>query len=138
MTYCSKPDLINAFGELEIVQLTDRANNGTIDDVVLNHAISKADVEINMWLAGSYTLPLATTPPLLAHIACDLTRYYLSIDISDDHPTAMRYRDARKNLQSIARGDASLGLDQSNVPTTRVDLVQVMAGRNDFADRSSW
>jgi phage gp36-like protein len=138
MGYCSEQDLINAFGELEIIQLTDRANAGVIDDIVLNHAISKADVEINMWLAGSYTLPLFTTPPLLTHIACDLTRYYLSIDISDDHPTAMRYRDARKNLQSIARGDASLGLDQSDVPTTRVDLVQISAGRNDFADRSSW
>lgn len=133
MTYCTKQDLINAFGEEELIQLTDRSFNAEINEVVLGNAIQKAEVEVDLWIAGSYSLPLASVPPALMYIACDLTRYFLSPDIDGEHPTTLRYREAKKSLQAIARGETSLS------PTTnRVDLVQVAPGRNDFSDRSSW
>lgn len=138
MSYCARSDMIAAFGEEELIQLTDRDYARAVDDSVLALAIAAAEAEINIWLAGCYTLPLPSVPAVLTRMACDITRYILSGDIAEDHPKAVRYRDQMKKLQAIASGKASLGLDQAGSQTTRVDLVQIAAGRNDFGNRSSW
>ncbi|MDO8180157.1 MAG: DUF1320 family protein [Undibacterium sp.] len=138
MSYCAKSDMIAAFGEEELIQLTDRQFAATVDESVLALAIAAAEAEINIWLAGSYTLPLSSVPAVLTRMACDFTRYILSGDIAEDHAISIRYRDQMKKLQAIASGKASLGLDQAGTQTARVDLVQIAAGRNDFGDRSSW
>jgi phage gp36-like protein len=138
MTYCTKPDLISAFGEEEIISLTDRAANAVVNDAVLNAAIADADAQINIWLQGSYSLPLPTVPAVLTRIACNVTRYLLWGDIAEDHPAARRYAEDIRTLRAIARGEASLGLTAAGESTARVDLVQVSSGRNDFSDRSTW
>jgi phage gp36-like protein len=138
MTYCTKQDLINAFGEQEMIDLTDRSGSAVMDDAVLDGAIAKADAEVNMWIAGNYTLPLTSVPPLLMHIACDVVRYVLSPDILPEHHAAIRYKDAVGKLKEIAKGRADPGLLPDGTPTTRVDLVQVSLGRNDFSDRGRW
>ena len=43
MSYCTRQNLIDRFGEPELIQLTDLDNLGVIDDTVLNQAISDAD-----------------------------------------------------------------------------------------------
>lgn len=112
MGYATKQNLIDRFGQEELIQLTDRANAGAIDDTVLNQAIADADAEIEGYLPGRYTLPLASVPPVLTRIACDVARYHLY----DDHATEQvrtRYEDARKLLEGIASGKVQLGLPAS-------------------------
>ncbi|MBR7793783.1 DUF1320 domain-containing protein [Undibacterium sp. FT147W] len=138
MMYCTKNDMITTFGEPELIQVTDRANTGVIDDAVLNTAITTAQAEINIWLEGRYPLPLSSVPEVLRRIAMDITRYYLCGDVNNDHPVARRYAEQTKLLRSISRGQASLGLDSAGVKTTAVDTVQISQGRNDFGDRSRW
>ncbi|CAN5754462.1 hypothetical protein BH11PSE12_BH11PSE12_08330 [soil metagenome] len=138
MPYCTKADLINAYGEQELIQLTDRENALVIDDAVLNTAIATAEAEINVWLEGRYPLPLASVPLVLKRIACDVTRFGLCGDIADDHPAARRHSAQLKVLRAIADGKASLGLDLTGAVALPADTVQVSAGRNDFGDRSSW
>ncbi|MBY0572053.1 MAG: DUF1320 domain-containing protein [Undibacterium sp.] len=138
MFYCTRQDLINAYGEEELIQLTDRIYAGSIDELVLNQAIAIAQAEIDVWLTGSFKLPLPSVPLVLVMIACDFTRYLLSGDIGVDHHVAVRRRDQLATLKAISRGQISLGLDQSGEVTSRVDLVQIASGRNDFGDRSRW
>lgn len=112
MAYATQQNMIDRFAEEELVQLTDRQDTGVIDVAVLNLALADADAEIEGYLVGRYQLPLASVPPILAHIACDLARYHLYDDHATDH-VRQRYEDARNLLQNIAKGNVQLGLPAS-------------------------
>jgi phage gp36-like protein len=113
MSYCTRQDLIDRFGEDEIVQLTDKSRLGVIDEAVLTLAIGDADGEINGWLAGRYDLPLASVPPVLVRNACDLTRYYLYGNAVPD-VVAERYKNVIAFLKALGGGTVKLGLDSGN------------------------
>lgn len=136
MTYCTQADLVREFGAEELVQLTDRADppTGQIDAQRVSDAIDDATAEINTYLAGRYTLPLASTPTVLRRVAVDLARYYLYVDIREDHPAALRYARQVKLLRGIADGVLSLGLDNAGAVQQMADTVQVSAGRNDWGN----
>jgi phage gp36-like protein len=110
MAYCTKQNLIDRFREDELIQLTDEAGAGVINDTVLNQAIGDADGEINSYLAGRYTLPLASVPEVLVLKACDIARYYLYDEAVPD-VVQKRYDNAIAWLKLVAKGDISLGLD---------------------------
>lgn len=109
--YCTQQNLIDRFGQTEIIQLTDRAipPAGTINTTVLEQAISDADAEINSYLTG-YTLPLVTVPANLVRIACDISRYYLYEDRVIEQ-VQTRYDAAIKYLTQVAKGVIKLGPD---------------------------
>lgn len=134
MAYCTKQDLIDRFGEAELIQLTDRpdpatgATTGAIVDSVLNQAIADADAEINGYLA-KYTLPLATVPTVLVRSACDLARYFLMDDAATAQATK-RYEAVLKFLREVGKGAISLGVDASgNKPTPNDGAVMESGGR---------
>lgn len=79
MNYCTEQDLIDAHGETELIQLTDRsAGLGVVNSVVLNAALDKADALINQRLRSKgWTLPLTLTSEDLKSMAMDITRFYL-------------------------------------------------------------
>lgn len=110
MSYATQQDLVDRFGETEVIQLSDRAGTGAIDAAVVAAKLADAAAEIDGYLAGRYTLPLTPVPLTLQRIACDITRYHLY----DDRVTeavAQRYKDAIKFLTSVNKGDIQLGVD---------------------------
>ena len=113
MPYATQADLEARFGADELTQLTDRVNAGVPDAAIVARALSDADAEIDGYLASRYALPLATVPPALARIACDIARYRLWEDRASEE-VRRRYEDARRLLESIARGQVSLGLPAAN------------------------
>lgn len=115
MTYATQQDLIDRYGEEELVQLTDRTDppQGAIDATVVARALADADHEINGYLAARYALPLASTPQVLVRLACDIARYRLYDDRATEAVT-QRYRDAARFLEAIAKGQVNLGLDAAN------------------------
>lgn len=107
MSYITKQGLIDRFGQLELVQLTDRANRPptTIDDTVVSRAIGDAAAEIDSYLAKAYDLPIAIVPNVLEKKAADIARYYLHGKSADkDSPVTIAYRDAIAWLRDVARG----------------------------------
>ncbi|MDP3876013.1 MAG: DUF1320 domain-containing protein [Methylobacter sp.] len=102
MPYCTKQNLIDRFGEAELIQRTDRAGTDAIDDEVLNEAISDADAEIDGYLTA-YPLPLTTVPANLERMACDMARYYLFGDGMIEQ-VKVRYDNAIKYLNLVAKG----------------------------------
>lgn len=111
MSYVTQQQLIDRFGQEELIQLTDRANAGSIDAAVLDRAIADAGAEINGHLAGRYQLPLATVPEIIALYCGDIARYRLYDDHAPEE-VRNRYKDAVDFLKLVAKGTVRLGADE--------------------------
>lgn len=106
--YAEVQDLIDRYGEDEILQLTDRDDSGQVDDTVAQTALDDAEAEVDGYLGGRYELPLESPPRILSRITTDIARYHLHDGVPPDHVNK-RYEDAVKFLQKIAEGKVSLG-----------------------------
>ena len=119
MSYVSKQQLIDRYGEDKLAQLTDRDDGSDIDDVVLNEAIADADKTINAYVSPRYTLPLdhalIDTSPLPL-IAGAIVLYELQEDIASEQ-AEKRYDKAMKFLRDIQMNKASLGEQDTDVAT---------------------
>lgn len=130
MSYASVADLTARLGEEELTQLTDRLGAGVVDAALAEAALDEAAAEIDAYLAGRHALPLATVPPILARLACDIARYRLMPD-NPIEEARKRYEDARRLLEGIAAGRVSLGLPPP-VSGQVGNLVEVVPGRKVF------
>jgi phage gp36-like protein len=111
MTYAVKQDLVDRFGERELVQLTDRTNKppSTVDDVVVGRALGDADGTIDGYVGKQYALPLSVVPPVLTKIAADLARYYLHGEAAGpDSIVTRNYNGAVAWLKDVAKGLVSI------------------------------
>ena len=129
MAYCTKQNMVDRFGLEELIQLTDQANTGVVDDNVLNMAINDASGLIDSYLAGRYSIPLATIPSAINRIACDLTRYWLYDDavtdlVQKNHDAAISF------LKDASNGVVQLGVDATgNKPQTNNSAKMESGGR---------
>jgi len=113
MPYVTQQNLIDRFGQEELIQLTDRTQSGAIDAAVINKALADADAEINGYLSAKYTLPLNPVPVVLERIAGDVARYFLYEDRVTEQ-VERRYKDALRFLESVAKGTIRIGVDAAN------------------------
>ena len=115
MAIITKQDMVERFGERELIERTDRDRYEQIDDVVLNRAMADAEAEANAYLQAA-ALVLASTPPKVLVIkVCDIARYYLY----DDAVTQIiedRYKQAVAWLRDVVRNPQML--DATAIPTT--------------------
>jgi len=110
MAYATEANMIERFGETEILELTDRDKDSEVDSAVLDGALSDADALIDGYLAARYTLPLASVPSLLIGPACDIARFKLWDDRAPDE-VRKRYDDALALLKLISNGTVVLPPD---------------------------
>lgn len=132
--YATRDDMVKRFGEKEVIELTDRDYTGQIDETVLSGALADAGVEIDGYIGGRYSLPLAQPPKILTGYACDIARYRLcgsgtrlTEDVRD------RYRDAVKFLELAANGKVTLGGMPGGGPAPVDNTVQFVTGSRVFA-----
>lgn len=107
MGYCTKQDLIDRFGERELIQLTDRTNTPvtTIDDTVVDRAIADASAFADGYLSKVYTLPFVDVPEVLTKLAADIARFNLyGRGVEKDSPIRIAYNDAVAYLRDVSRG----------------------------------
>lgn len=128
--YCTQQDMIDRFGEEELIQLTDRDGEGVVDSNVLDRAIADAAAEIDGYLATRYKLPLAETHPALPRLATDIARYLLYDDAATDK-VQERYDKAIAFLRDVARGTVSLVQQTGSVAET-AGVAEFETGRNVF------
>jgi len=113
MSYIGYHDLVLAFGENEIVSLSDRDRDGFPDSGVIDDATSFADSHIDSYLRERYPVPLALLPSNLKGMACDFARYRLY----QDQPTELvqnRYDVGCFYLKDVARGLVNLDVGQGS------------------------
>jgi phage gp36-like protein len=120
MTYATQQDLVDRYGESEIVQLSDRARIGSINAAVVAKALDDADSEINGYLEGRYTLPFENPPKLLRLVACDIARFRLAENRATEE-IEKRYAAQIKFLSAVAKGDIKLGLNSGGATTPVAD-----------------
>jgi phage gp36-like protein len=107
MAYAAKSDMIAAFGEEQLIQLTDRAQLGVIDDAVLNAALDSASAEIDAYVGRAAQLPLPNPPKILTGLTCTVARWKLDSDQPEGR-VRMDYDDALAFLDKIAKGAVML------------------------------
>lgn len=133
MPYCSYADLKKAFGEAELIQLTDRQNAGVVDDAVLDAGIDAADAEINQRLrAKGWTVPLATSSTDLTRIAANITRFLLHTDVAPEPVKAAFEREIKK-LDNYVKG--LVDLDLGSPATAAVSGAGDVAFTKNHSDR---
>jgi phage gp36-like protein len=106
----SLDDMLAAFGEEELLAITDRENAGDINQDVLDKGLDKAISEAWSYLAGRYTRPeTGPLPAVLTAVICDIARYRLTGGpATETEVISERYKLAISWLKQIASGAASL------------------------------
>lgn len=105
MTYATLASLTDRYGAQMLVALTDRADvpTGIVDAGVVARALAEADALVDGYLAGLYSLPLMTVPPILPPLAEAIAIYTLHITEPEAKVKA-DYEAAMKRLSEIAKG----------------------------------
>ena len=133
MAYTSTQQLIDRFGEHELIQLTDRAGLGVINAQVVTQAISDAGAEVDAYLRVRYPLPLLSVPEELIRVASDLARYQLYDNqmialVQDRHDQAISF------LQGVSKGTVALPLSCINTVTGSANSATPATRLNVFTD----
>lgn len=115
MAYASVADMVARFGDLEVIQITDRNQDGLIDDAVAQVALEDATAEIDAYL-GRFKRPFEDTPPVLVRLCCDIARYRLTAasGVLITEEIRNRYKiDVLDLLRALAKGDVQLGVNEA-------------------------
>lgn len=125
--YSTQQDLIDRFGEEELQRYAWDEDTDTANESRIQQAINDAQETVNIYIAATVRLPLATTPPILTALSADIARYRLQDDNPLDEATE-RYKTAIRVLKDIAAGRATLGtVEQGTTGAT----VEAQRGIND-------
>lgn len=133
MTYAARSDMILSYGELSLIQLTDRAEPpaGLIDDQVLGEALDYAGSAIDGYLRAQYLLPLTASHPMLKGIAQDITWWRLHREPTEE--VRKRYEAAISTLKQIASGMIRLPDETGGEPAGRDDTIAVTSQERLFS-----
>lgn len=120
-------DLIDRFGEAEIINLTDKDNYQAINETVANHAIQDATSEIVAYLNPTGLIAdgmyLGTPPRALKLKACDIARYYLYENGVTEIAEA-RYKQAIDWLVLVSKNPAMLtGVDATPKANSGISVI---------------
>ena len=135
MLYCSEQDLIDRFGEDELIDLTDRINLGVINQQVLIQAITDASDQMSVYLSR-FEFTAENLPKVLKPIACDITRYRL-YDESITENVQKRYDAGMKFLMSVNKGEITIGTTTDGSKITSVDLAEIKSSGSVFSRENS-
>ncbi|MDH5525215.1 MAG: DUF1320 domain-containing protein [Desulfobulbaceae bacterium] len=110
--YATQQDIVDRYGEDELYVVFDRDGDGVLDANAIDQALSDATEEINGYLAGRYSIPLATVPGNLKTLCIDIALYKGSSSTALTEEKRQRYEDAVKYLTKVAEGKVSLGIEK--------------------------
>ena len=136
MMYATVQDMVDRFGEREMIQLTD-VDIQAVQTAKAERAIDDAQAYADGFVGRVYSLPLpgcakpAPQPgdlgavvyvaaPQLTRIVCDVARYYLYSDLAPEHEVYLRYKAAARELEAIGSGNAVLACPWGGSPGTLV------------------
>ena len=113
--YITRDDLIERFGEAEIMQL----ERSIKDANAINTAIEDACIEVDGYVARQYSLPLPVVTKSLKRAVATISRYYLWKDKASDK-VQKDYDDMIAWLDKVANGKVYLvfGLESGNSSNT--------------------
>lgn len=117
MAYCSQDDILEQMDEDILIQLTDDADAGSVDDDKVTRAIADADADIDSYVGVRKDVPLDPVPTVIRKRSVDMAIYNLYArrqGAPDDRKE--RYDAAVRWLALVAKGEVSLGEDDPDAP----------------------
>ncbi len=116
--YCSLDDIKKMVPEELVVQLTDDEGLGAVNQARVDEAIAQADAEIDSYCGERYSVPFAAAPAVVKKMSVDIAVYNLYSRTVSEMPETRkdRYRNAVRQLEGIAKGTVSLGVDPAPAP----------------------
>ena len=152
MNYATVTDMVERYGDREMVALTDRDNVGEANTSLLNRSIADATAFVDGFVGKVYKLPLLgcakpvtvvgaavqyVAPPVLTRITCDLARYYLYTDLPDEHEVTRRHKQVILELKAIADGSTQLVCPYGGLPGTPLNADPLVSSEvyHSFAPR---
>lgn len=111
MPYATAAQLEARYGNRLLVELTDRGDvaTGLVDLDVVAAALTAADNLIDAHLQGTYSLPLASVPALIADLACAIAIWRLHTGLPGEKIKA-DYDEAKRTLEQISKGVVRLSV----------------------------
>lgn len=100
--------------------------------------IAEVDETIDAHLARRVsTLPVSPVPKVLLSIARSFVRYELHKDAADsEHPVVRDYKDKRRLLEAIAKGDVTLGIEDPTAEARAEGLIHTSSRERIFTRRT--
>jgi phage gp36-like protein len=132
MGYAVQADIEQRYGENFLWTVADRDGDGVLDSDAISRALEDGAAEIDVYLNGRYSLPLATVPRTLVLCCVDITAYNLATGTALSDEIKERYNRAIGLLKRISDGKADLGLPEPQKPAPAGGGGSVQTGRNDF------
>lgn len=129
MNYATQNDLIERFGEEELLGVAESEVHGTLDQSRVDAALSDASRHIDSYLRLRRSVPVDPVPGVLVGACADIARFKLHDDHAPDE-VAERYKATIQWLKDIAAGKASLGEEDTSI--TGSGRVVRRAGKSGF------
>lgn len=119
MAYASVADMIDRFGQAEMIRMTtpDGAEMVGVVSEPIDRALDDASALIDTWLRKRYRMPLTVAPPEIRRACCLLARYDLSTG-GGRTPADQTVKEREETiawLRSIGAGNALLDLAEVSV-----------------------
>lgn len=134
--YSALDDIKKLIPEETLIQLTDDEGIGTITQGRVDEAITQADSEIDSYCGGRYSVPFVTVPGIVKKISVDIAIYNLYSRRVEVLPEtrADRYKNAIRQLEGIAKGVISIGVDPApSAATQSSNTVEVATSEKIFS-----
>jgi phage gp36-like protein len=112
MPYITVDDLIMRLPLDRLIALTDDEGVGSVNQAVIDHAISTSSSEIDGYVGVRYKVPFDAPHPVIQKLCQDLTIYYLHLRldrVTDD--IKYLYDNAVRLLRDVSKGVATLGVE---------------------------
>lgn len=137
MPYATQQDFVDAFQEREAIMLTnlDRPSAIAVDPVPLIKALADASALIDDYCGQRYLLPLSPLPVTVNRYCLDIARYMLD-RIRSREDVRLRYEDAIKFLEKVAKGLVSLGANAAGVGVSASLPSNSAAGARSYVETS--
>lgn len=118
--YCSRADLVERFGAVELAQLTDETAAAAVDESEVTKVCDEATSLVDAYLSSRFVVPLAAPiPTIVRKWTCDIARKFLWKDRArEGSVVCANYDAALAQLRDVARG--MIGLPDA----TGVQIVQ--------------
>jgi phage gp36-like protein len=117
--YLTAQEFIDRYTQREALLLTAEGNSSTVDTLRLERGLADASSMVDGYLARRFQLPLMgvatlqpVVPDVIKRLTGDVARYLLTgTHVRETDAIRNRYNDAIKQLDHIANGTVSMGVE---------------------------
>lgn len=124
MTYATRTDLEERYGETELAQRESMLPVGAVD-----RALADADAEVDGYVSGGYAVPLSPVPANIVRVAASIARYRLLGDSATEQ-SRKDYEDAIRFLRDVQAGRVQLMSAAPIAGNTPAATISVTNGRD--------